>query len=53
MGHGLDYLPRRTDPLPPDPEPETSIFRENQSPPTGLFEVTPPIEHAPPYLPTT
>ena len=41
-------LSRRTDPLQPEPEPETSIFRGNQSPPTGLFEESPPVEQAPP-----
>ena len=43
-------LPRRIGPLPPELEPETSIFRGNQSPPTCLFEATPPTEQAPPLI---
>ena len=36
-------LPRRTDPLPPEPKHKTLIFRGNQSPPNGFFEATSPI----------
>ena len=41
-------LPRRIDPLQPEPEPKTLIFRGNLSPPTGPFEESPPEEQAPP-----
>ena len=43
-------LPRSTNPLPPRPEPETLIFRGNQSTPTGTFEATPPVEQVPPSI---
>ena len=37
---------RRTDLPQPEPEPETLIFRGNQSPPTGPFKESHPIEQA-------
>ena len=37
-------LPRRIDPLSPNPEPETPIFRGNQSPHTDTFKETPLAE---------
>ncbi|CAL9176435.1 unnamed protein product [Musa hybrid cultivar] len=40
-------LPKRTDPPPPEPKPETPIHRGNQSPPTSPFEAAPPTDLAP------
>ena len=41
-------LPRRTDPLQPEQELETPIFKGNLSSPTGPFEESPLVEQAPP-----
>ena len=40
-------MSKRTDPAQPEPELEAPIFRGNQSPPTGPFEESHPIEQAP------